>query len=185
MKLLKTIIEKDIGWDNNTKVVKYNVRETARAVVFNDKNEVALFFVSKYGFHKIPGGRLEKNENIVDALKREIIEEVGAEIEIICELGKILEIADKHSLKQISYCYSVKVIGELSPQKFEDYEISDGYKLEWIPLEKAIEIMNKKNKSDNYVGKFTEIRDLIFLKEAKKTLPRPHRQRSVAGRENA
>ncbi|MBI4764298.1 MAG: NUDIX hydrolase [Deltaproteobacteria bacterium] len=56
--------------------------------VIKDKDKVLLIKRSDTGFWAIPGGRVEKNETIDQAVRREIEEECGVRIEItgICGL---------------------------------------------------------------------------------------------------
>lgn len=59
-----------------------------KAVIVNDGKVLVLREAPTYGegtnrgkYH-LPGGRVEKGENIFDALKREVFEETGLEVEI-------------------------------------------------------------------------------------------------------
>ncbi len=58
------------------------IREASRAICFDENNLVPLLFVSKYNYHKLPGGGIDKTENKEQALKRECREEIGSEIEV-------------------------------------------------------------------------------------------------------
>jgi nucleoside triphosphatase len=54
------------------------------AVIYNDKNEILLTKASKWGdYWQIPGGHVELGETCEEALKREILEETGLEIDNI------------------------------------------------------------------------------------------------------
>ncbi|KKR07492.1 MAG: hypothetical protein UT32_C0010G0009 [Parcubacteria group bacterium GW2011_GWC2_39_14] len=57
MKLLKTIRDNDFGLEEKSE--KLQLREASRAIVINDKNELAILYVSKKDFYKIPGGGIE------------------------------------------------------------------------------------------------------------------------------
>jgi 8-oxo-dGTP diphosphatase len=159
MKLLKTIKDKDL-------IGNYKTREASRAVLFDDKNLIPLLFVSKFNYHKLPGGGIEKGEDKIQALVREIKEEVGSAIEVGVEIGKIIEYRSEFDLKQISYCYLGKVLSK-GRQRLEQGEIDEGFKLDWIPLNEAIKLM-ENDKPENYEGKFIRERDLAFLNEAEK-----------------
>ena len=58
-------------------------RKTVRAIVVNDKNEIALLHIKgkdRFGdrdHYETPGGGIQDNESPLDALKREINEEIG------------------------------------------------------------------------------------------------------------
>ena len=88
MELIKEIY--DDGFEQHADQA-YRVRKAARAVVINDRDEIALLFVANGNYHKLPGGGIENNETIYDALKREVEEEVGTMIEDIEELEELEE----------------------------------------------------------------------------------------------
>jgi ADP-ribose pyrophosphatase YjhB (NUDIX family) len=161
MKLLKTIKDKDLGDD-------FKIREASRGVLLDENNLVPILFVSTQNYHKLPGGGIEKGENKVQALKREIKEEVGCTIEDEKEIGKIIEYRDffpDYKLKQTSYCYLGKIVSK-GKQELEQGEIDEGFELKWLTLEQAIKTL-ETDSPKNYEGKFIQERDLTFLKEAK------------------
>jgi 8-oxo-dGTP pyrophosphatase MutT (NUDIX family) len=159
MKLLKTIKDKDLSKD-------FKTREASRAVLFDDNNLVPLLFVSKYNYHKLPGGGIDKGETKTQALIREIKEEVGSSIEVGPEVGKVIEYRSGFDLKQISYCYLGKILSK-GPQKLEQDEIDEGFELVWVPLDEAIKKV-ESDKPGNYEGGFIQKRDLALLLEAKR-----------------
>lgn len=167
MKLLKTIKHPDLfPEDKMENEAKYLIRKAARAVVFDDDNKIAILRVTKHNYHKIPGGGVEKNEDITEALEREALEETGCKISVTGEIGEIVEFRDKLDLEQKSYCYLAKVIGEKSQPNFTEEESDDGFEILWTTMDEAIEIL-KKDKPDDYEGKFIQVRDLCFLEEAR------------------
>lgn len=163
MKLIREIIEKDITNKETYEEISYKVRKASRAIVFNEANKIALLNVSKDNYHKLPGGGIEKDEDIITALRRELMEEVGVEIDILDELGMIIEYRDQFKQLQISYCYLCKVIGEYQETSFTEEEKDNGFILEWVSLNEAISILEKDN-PEKYMGKFIKERDLEFLK---------------------
>lgn len=62
---------------------KFNVR--VYGLMINEQNQILLSDEEEYGFRfsKFPGGGLEYGEGLVDALKREFVEECNAEIEVL------------------------------------------------------------------------------------------------------
>jgi len=165
MELIKEIYEKDIGYNVDSIDISYKIRKASRSIVSNDSQKVALLFVSKNNYHKLPGGGIEAGEDIKIALNREVMEEVGANIDILGEIGTIIEYKDKHKLLQISYCYYSQVKGEIKEPSFTDEETNNGFQLKWVTLEEAIHIL-ENDAPDNYLGKFIQNRDLLFLRRA-------------------
>lgn len=163
MKLIREITEKDITNKENYEETSYKVRKASRAVVFNEENKIAILNVSNDNYHKLPGGGTERDEDIITALRRELIEEVGVEVDVLNELGMIIEYRDNFKQLQISYCYLCKVVGEYQETSFTEEEKDNGFILEWVSLNEAISILEKDN-PEKYMGKFIRKRDLEFLK---------------------
>jgi ADP-ribose pyrophosphatase YjhB (NUDIX family) len=67
--------------------IKKNLAYIVGIVLLNDKNEVCLIQEAKQSCFRqwyLPAGRVENNESLIDAAKREAKEETGFEIEPIC-----------------------------------------------------------------------------------------------------
>jgi 8-oxo-dGTP diphosphatase len=62
---------------------QFNVR--VYGLLFNEENHILISDEEEYGFQfsKFPGGGLEYGEGLIDALKREFIEECQTEIEVL------------------------------------------------------------------------------------------------------
>lgn len=162
MKLLKIIQFKDLSPEETN---KFQVREAARAVVFDEDKNIALLYVGKYKSHKLPGGGVEKGESIMETLRRECLEEIGCEIKAEHELGEIIEYRDKWSLKQYSYCYLAELSGKKGSPNFTPEELAKGFMIKWLPLTEAIKLL-ASDKPVDYEGSFIKTRDSLFLKEA-------------------
>lgn len=142
-------------------VSQYNIRTAARGLVFSG-NKLALLFVSKFNYYKLPGGGIEQGENIEQAFIREVMEEVGCKISNTKQYGKIIEYKDQFNLKQVSYVLTGEVVGEIGSNNLEQSEIDEGFELKWLPKENVIEIMSN-SKPSNYEGQFIVKRDLYIL----------------------
>ncbi|MBS3073697.1 NUDIX domain-containing protein [Candidatus Pacearchaeota archaeon] len=164
MELLKEI--KDKEFPNDESILKF--REASRAILFDENNLIPLLFVAKYNYHKLPGGGIDDGEDKVEALIREVKEEVGSEIEIIGEVGQIIEFRSKFNLKQISYCYLGKVISKGTPNYTEE-ELEQGFKILWLSLSDAVSKI-ENDKPENYEGSFIQKRDLEFLQKVEQTI---------------
>lgn len=169
MELLKEIYEEDLGLKKSKINIAYKVRKAARAVLLNELGQVALLYVSNGNYHKLPGGGMEKEEDVSKALEREVLEEVGALISIDGEIGTIIEYRNKFRQLQISYCYFCKTKGELRKPSFTKEEIDNGFSLKWMDLESAIDKI-KSDVPNNYVGRFIQYRDSCFLNKAKEII---------------
>jgi len=175
MKLIAEISDKSLGVGLSEQFGQsYKLRKSARAVLFNSAGEVCIQYISKHGHHKPSGGGVEQDERLDDALRREVLEEVGYEIDNLQLLGMIIEYRNRdvgpdEGLIHISYGYIAHVAGGNGETAYEQGEIDDGMDPVWLPLDKAIESMEGEN-PDRYEGKFMLARDLAFLKEARDVL---------------
>lgn len=175
MKRLITIDEQTFG---RTPTDNHSLprRNAARAVVFNQNGGVYLLNVTSHGYHKLPGGGIDDGEEIGEALKREILEEVGCDSEVGDELGEVLEyrVFEDFNVEQLSYCFVATQIGELGEQSLEQGEIDEGHDLVIAQdLDDAISILENGN-PNNIEGQYIKLRDLTILKEAKnKQTPTP------------
>lgn len=129
----------------------YPLREAARAVVLDKNGMIALLYVSKGNYYKLPGGGIESMEDTLSALQRENLEEIGCEIEVGKEVGSVLEYRKFAKIRQISYCYLAKVKGEKGVPDFTQSEKDRGFKLAWFPLEKAKQLFSE-NQATNPEG---------------------------------
>ncbi len=109
------------------------------ALIINDKNEVLLLkrgpkCRNGVGFWAKPGGKVELWEKIEDAVKREIKEEIGVDIEIIRSLGFTEGISKNESNHWIAFNYLAKIVGgeikNLEPEKHEEVK---WFKLDNLP----------------------------------------------------
>ncbi len=171
MKTLLTIRQQDIDPASPTiDTSNFRTREAARAVLLDDKNQVYLMNVTLHGYHKLPGGGIDEGESILQALERELMEEVGCRAEVTAELGTIVEYRDFETLKQTSYCFLAKQVGQQEPSNLEEGELAEGMiEAKAANIDEAITLL-KNDIPNNLEGKFIQKRDLTFLTEAKKAL---------------
>jgi len=135
------ISESDISIEKSsqTEANEYKLRKAARGILIK-RGKIALLNVTTQNYHKLPGGGLEKDENIEDGFKREV----------------------KSKILQISYIFIAKTIGKSSEQQLDEGEIEEGHDLEWIPIEKIEELISKENPTE-YDDKFIHFRDLSII----------------------
>lgn len=73
-----------------------NIRKAVRTFLINDNNVICIEYKKNdIGFIDIPGGKIEDNENSVQAAIREFKEETGINITNLKKIGKaIIEYPD-------------------------------------------------------------------------------------------
>ncbi|PIP23919.1 MAG: ADP-ribose pyrophosphatase [Candidatus Nealsonbacteria bacterium CG_4_10_14_0_2_um_filter_38_17] len=165
MNLLKTINPEKVDENN---IPDWEYRKAARAVVFDNEGRIGLLNVSGKDYYKLPGGGVEEGEDIKTALDRECEEELGVEIEVLTEVGSIIEYRAKWKLHQTSYCFLARTSSDKNAPNFTDEERSSGFEIVWVEPKEALRLLNLKKTSD-YEGKFIEERDFCLLNEALKS----------------
>ena len=151
--------------ENSTeqKVKKFVVREAVRAVVFDPDNKIALLDVTRDHYYKLPGGGIEVGEDHLAALKRECLEEIGCQIELIGEVGMVVEYRKFCNLKQISYCYLAKLTGQKGMPHFMPDELEEGFKEQWMPIGQALQFLIDNPGMTIESREYIVPRDMIFL----------------------
>jgi len=144
-------------------------RYTARGVLYNDEQHVAMMYMSKLNLYKLPGGGIEQGDRAEEAFAREVREETGFTAEQIHELGYIEEHKNRNQYFQYSYCYLARTIERKSDVALTTSEIELGMEVHWMSQERAIEEMAAAlNHCDDYSTKFMLMRDHMILMEAAK-----------------
>jgi 8-oxo-dGTP diphosphatase len=171
MKAILTIKQQDFEPDSPVlDSSNFETRHASRGVLLDDKGEVYLLNVSKFNYHKLPGGGIDEGETPLLAFERELMEEVGCKCEVIQELGEIVEYRDFRKGVQTSYCYLARQVGEQVESALEEGELEEGmYEVKAKNIDEAIKIL-ENDKPANIEGKFIQKRDLFILKKAKEFL---------------
>jgi len=148
-------------------------RYTARAVIVDDKNNVAILSVQSGRYYKIPGGEIEDGETAVQAIIRESREEAGCEIEIFDLIGES-EFVGAYSEKEEKFtdhsiCYLAKSTGSKSVPRFTQIEQSRKFALRWTTFDDALGLFTNAKPSEDIEIQINK-RDLAFIKQAKEIL---------------
>lgn len=165
MQLLKVINPENVSESESE---TYPVREAVRAVVIDNEGKVALLHVSRDKYYKIPGGGIEGTEDKFLALKRECMEEIGSEIDVLGEIGAIVEYRRLFNLKQISYCYFAKLNGDKGTPNFMEDEIEEGFEVMWVSFEEALKLLSKNGATNVEGSQYIVPRDLTFVKASER-----------------
>ena len=121
MKLLRKLTDKDFGGTNDISYA--NPEIYVRAVLLDENDNIALMYMPKFkhnnlnDFYVLPGGGGEANENLEEALKREMLEETGCRFNIIEELGYFEENSAKGDFARTTYYYLVEIAGKKDSPK--------------------------------------------------------------------
>lgn len=140
-------------------------RNSARSIIIRD-GKVAMIHSLKYDYYKFPGGGIENGENPVEAMIRETQEEAGLVVvpESVEEYGYVHRIqkSDKDRTEcfvQDNYYYLCKVMDIVKPQRLDEYEAQESYRLEYVEPLVAI--------TKNYHVKDSPYNKLMFEREAR------------------
>lgn len=166
MRLINRITDGDI-FGGTFRLLESVSRYASRGVLIDDQLNVAMMYMSKHSLYKLPGGGIEAGETREEALLREIKEETGHEAEIIYELGYIEEHKCRNNFMQISYCFLAKARRSDSAASLSDSEKELGMVVTWMPVEEALDVMNKSLSACNDDSrKFMLYRDKTILEIA-------------------
>jgi ADP-ribose pyrophosphatase YjhB (NUDIX family) len=169
MKIIRTITESDFKRQPTpSKWPTYFIRPGARAILIDQESRIALMHVAKHNYYKLPGGGVEEGEAVDIALKRELLEEVGAhEVEILSEIGQIDEYRDEWDKKSEHYGFLAKLTGSITETERTEKEIEQGYETVWAKdIDEAIKLV-KSGQPTEYGQDFERLRELTFLEYAK------------------
>jgi len=117
----------------------FNVR--VYGLLINNENELLLSDEFEYGFNftKFPGGGVELGEGLIEALKREFVEECNAEIVVISHFytTDFYEKSSFNDSQVISVYYLVKEVKPLQlnfKSKVFDFDINSAQSFRWVKI---------------------------------------------------
>ncbi len=171
MKLINYLTDNNLDISNSKAKTlgDWNVRIAVRAVLLNNKNKIALMYIAKYDVYKLPGGGIDKGENLNTAFTREMLEETGCEAKRTKNIGITIEKRDKWKLFQVSHCF-IASAKKMKNLELTDEEKTSGFSLHWIKsINQALKLVSK-NKSKRYDDKYIKARDCSILQKAKELM---------------
>lgn len=173
---MKTVSEINLELEDNEWPYTYtdHDRQIVRAIVF-DEND-SFYFVhiirddefASAELIETSGGGVEDGENLITALKRELKEELGAEVDVICKIGTVSDyynIIHRHNINNYYLC-KVLSFGDrhLTKDEMECFHLST-----WkISYEDALR--KYEEFSDSKLGRLIRNRELPILKKAKELI---------------
>jgi 8-oxo-dGTP pyrophosphatase MutT (NUDIX family) len=142
----------------------YKDRQAVRAIVF-DAGKVALIHVSAHGYYMLPGGGVDKDEDMVAALQRELQEEMGVQANPGNQVGTIAVYFDRWKQKQTDHCFTAYASGssEVGLPQPTQFEATEGHEVVWTDsVEAALQLIQSTSPA-NRDGKLIQARDSTFL----------------------
>ena len=140
---------RDIKYDRDNFSFAYR----ASAIIYNkDKTKILLFYGNDMDYYMLPGGKVHQLEKSEDAIKREIIEELGFNNLKFDLVGISEEIVKdkKNDIHQITLTYKCIYKDEISKEQFKSIE-SDWINFKWVDI----------NELDNYKIHPSNVKELI------------------------
>lgn len=116
----------------------YRFNARASAVILNEeKNKILLFKVEDgRDYFLLPGGRIELYEDSLTAIKREVMEELGFNINFnLCSIQENFVIKDNKKITQYSFCYKGIYNGVIQSDRFVCKDNDNQY-FYWIDINK-------------------------------------------------
>ena len=149
-------------------------RTVVRAIVFDEENK--FYFVravrdddfGKATLIETSGGGVEENEELLDAIKRELKEELGVEVDVVCKIGVVSDyynLIHRHNINNYFLC-KVKSFGDknLTKEEMDDFHLST------LRLSYEEACKEYEDRANSKLGKLISNRELPILHRAKEIL---------------
>ncbi len=139
-------------------------RLTARAIVKNKDGLYAVMYAERFGLYSLPGGGVENGEDVLTALRREVLEETGCVCDEIRELGIVTENRASLDYTQINYYYVVTTTHAPGKSHLTESEQANRTGVQWHTYDEMVRLINEQE-FDRVQGKYLKARDVAALKE--------------------
>lgn len=167
----KIVLNKDNLSENDVDLTKKKVR----ALIVDDNNIITL--CNYCNVYMMPGGKVEDNESVTEALLRELEEELGISFELdnLQELLTVSTMAKNYPVRRSNkrinrVCetdyYLIKSNRRIDNNrvKLTDSEKRNRFRIDYIPLDRVVEIV-ENNEHRSYRNKYFSKELLIVLNE--------------------
>lgn len=149
-------------------------RHIARAIVFD--SDGYFYFVraerddlfGKATHIETPGGGMEPGESPEDAIRRELSEELGADVDVLWKIGTVSDyynVIQRHNISNYFLCR----INSLGDRHLTEDELND-FHLTTLRLSYDDAVRNYESHCDTRIGRLIAQRELPILKRAQKLL---------------
>ena len=151
-------------------------REIVRAIVFDERGR--FYFVrasrddqfGKATLIETSGGGVEKGEDLISAIRRELREELGGEVEVICSIGVVSDyynLIHRHNVNHYYLCKAMS-FGEkhLMPDEIEDFHLST------LQLTYDEALREYQRRACTPIGRLIAARELPVLRRAREIMDR-------------
>ncbi len=155
---------------NYLKPEKYEERKTVKAIVENNRGEIAFVTNPIHNFHLLPGGGAESND-LIKEIKRECAEEINWEIDDIKEIISIEEYKNRDAKHYTTYCFSARPKKKFAEDTRTEPEKKNRLEVKWINKKEALTKLSSQVKSlengevEFYNTGFNIFRDYLFLQK--------------------
>lgn len=150
----------DIKYSNG----KFKFCYRTSALIFNsNKSKILLFYGNDSGFYMLPGGKVQEMEKSIDAIRREIKEEIGYD-NLNFKLSGISEEiinSEKENIHQITFIYKAIYSEKIDKENFKSIE-SDWINFKWVNIN---EISGYKIHPSNVVNLIKECKSINHIVE--------------------
>lgn len=146
-------------------------RNIARAIVYDESGQ--FYFVranrdddfGKATLVETAGGGVEEGEDLIAAIKRELKEELGAEVEVVCKIGVVSDyynLIHRHNINNYFLCR----VNSFGDKNLTEDEINC-FHLSTLKLSYEDAVKEYKYRANTRLGKLVANRELPVLYRAK------------------